>query len=160
MMLMSSLCLVGQARADITVTTDEKAFFLELQKAVTGDNKEWLLAHICDDALLNGKPLGTSQKLLTDYQRIIDQSVRSQVAAQAADNLFKNWQGLMVGNGAIWFDKYDCPTLAGPVAAYAIIAFNTGADDGPPYTGEHTVAREGATTKRWLEDTKDQFQQK
>jgi hypothetical protein len=43
------------------------------------------------------------------YNRIFNKKVTEAVERQSYDSLFKNWRGVMIGNGEIWF------TTASPV---------------------------------------------
>jgi hypothetical protein len=48
-----------------------------------------------------------SRSLLRDYARIVTQEFRRKVASQRADCLFGNAEGVMVGDGEIWFARVD-----------------------------------------------------
>ncbi|MFC4877025.1 hypothetical protein [Microbulbifer halophilus] len=38
-----------------------------------------------------------------DYDKVFTSKVRKAVSSQTYPNLFANWQGVMIGDGEIWF---------------------------------------------------------
>lgn len=40
---------------------------------------------------------------IADYDKVVTAKVKHALQAQAYEKLFANWQGVMVGDGEIWF---------------------------------------------------------
>lgn len=82
--------------------------FLEtLQKAVAADDRKAVAAMIDYpfQARINDKAtkLRDSAHFITDYEKIMTPKVKQAVAKQTYATLFANWQGVMIGDGEVWF---------------------------------------------------------
>lgn len=90
------------------LTSGDKAFFIELQHAVNTRNIDWLVSHVSFPLAVSE---GDTQQRIFDakefksrYDEVFDVAVKREIAAQAPEGLFKNWRGLMVGDGVVWFE--------------------------------------------------------
>lgn len=82
-------------------------FFEHLQKAVAADDKA-AVAALVDypfQARINGKAvkLRDAAHFVADYDKIVTAKVKHAVAGQTYETLFANWQGVMIGDGEVWF---------------------------------------------------------
>lgn len=112
---------------EVAGVTDPAAFlemFHEVNSAVASDDKEKLADHILYPLAVNGpKPLSieTKEQLIEQYDSIFTASVKEALANQKEDELFVNYKGVMVGNGAIWFGVV---ANEGDKEKYGMIAVN------------------------------------
>lgn len=84
-----------------------QAFFGELQKAVAADDKAAVAGLISYplESKVGGKTvtLRDADEFVAAYDQIITAKVKKALAAQTYASLFANGEGLMVGDGEIWF---------------------------------------------------------
>jgi len=82
-------------------------FLATLQSAVAAGEKGKVASLIAYPIVLvdHGKRLNIASPtaFLQKYDLAMNQKVRSALAAQRPEQLFSNWQGVMVGSGEIWF---------------------------------------------------------
>ena len=82
-------------------------FLAALKDAVAKGQRERVVALVALPLRVNtGKHhtyLRTQKALLSAYDRVFDAEVRKALAAQRPGELFANYQGVMVGDGQIWF---------------------------------------------------------
>ena len=54
-----------------------------------------------------------------NYRRIFTARVRNAILRQRFEKVFGNYQGVMIGDGAVWFDhtcvRKDCKPPLGPI---------------------------------------------
>ena len=77
------------------------------------------------------KVISGRSEFLSNFSSVFTSEIRQQVLAQQFDQLFVNWQGVMLGNGAIWFSGVcdsDSPAGTCRNLRVRIIAINL---DGP-----------------------------
>lgn len=80
-----------------------RKFFKIFQSWVVTNNTDSITAHIqfplknCANAIAFKK----------DYKNLFNAQVKSSVSAQDANHFFANQQGLMTGNGEIWFNEIN-----------------------------------------------------
>src|SRR5690242_3426115 len=109
--LLSALLMNAAASAPDWVLRDQayKAFLVDLQGAVRTGNRK-AVANLADLPLQVNGPTGVhetyrSAKLVEqNYERIFTPPVRKAILRQHFEELFGNYQGVMIGNGAVWFD--------------------------------------------------------
>lgn len=82
-------------------------FFTTFQKAVADGDKA-KVASLVDypfQARIKGKAvkLRDAAHFIADYDLIVTDKVKHAVAAQTYAGLFANWQGVMIGDGEVWF---------------------------------------------------------
>ncbi|MGK9236217.1 hypothetical protein KXS07_30640 [Inquilinus limosus] len=121
--LASAVCLsVGsagsagaQSAAEVNANLDSlfgdhkpyEQFFTKLKKAVAESDKE-TVASMIDypfQARINGKAakVRDQEHFVADYDQIVTPKVKNAVAKQTYETLFANWQGVMIGDGEVWF---------------------------------------------------------
>ncbi|XSG82578.1 MAG: hypothetical protein ACPW61_02020 [Methyloligella sp. ZOD6] len=106
---------IAQSAADTNATLDDlfgdhapyQAFFEKLKTAVAADDKETVAAMVdypfqarIDDRAIKIKD---RKHFVSDYETVITPEVKQAVAQQTYGTLFANWQGVMIGDGEIWF---------------------------------------------------------
>ena len=90
------------------LTDDQAAQFLAaLQEAVKSDQPKAVAALVNFPLRVNtghqSMRVRTADAFVHDYRHIFTEPVRKAVLAQAPGQLFRNWQGAMIGNGEVWF---------------------------------------------------------
>lgn len=82
-------------------------FFEELKKAVTGNDKEAVasMVNYPFNARINDKAvtIRDTAHFVADYDKVFTAKVKKAVSNQSYPNLFANWQGVMIGDGEVWF---------------------------------------------------------
>jgi hypothetical protein len=83
------------------------AFFEELKKAVAANDKEAVASMVeyPFKARIGGKAvtIRDAAHFAADYDKVFTAKVKEAVANQTYPNLFANWQGVMIGDGEVWF---------------------------------------------------------
>ncbi|WP_295805594.1 hypothetical protein [uncultured Nitratireductor sp.] len=106
----------AQTAAEMNETLDEifgdhapyRAFFEKLKKAVA-DNDRKTVASLVEypfKARINDKSvtIGDAAHFTADYDKVFTDTVKKAVNNQTYPKLFANWQGVMVGDGEVWFN--------------------------------------------------------
>lgn len=82
-------------------------FFEKLKKAVAENDKEAVASMVeyPFKARINGKAVTVrdAAHFAADYDKVFTAKVKEAVANQTYPNLFANWQGVMIGDGEVWF---------------------------------------------------------
>ena len=83
--------------------------FLEKLQAALHNNDRNAVASLVHYPLLTTLhakkvQIASRPELLAHYQEIFDSGVRCAILNATAKDVWGNWQGFMIGNGAIWFD--------------------------------------------------------
>jgi len=102
-------------------------FLSQLQASVRTHNRDGVIRLIRFplrvNANGNNRTYRDAASVRADYNRIFTPSVRRAILNQKLDRLFGRDQGLMIGNGQVWFD-HSCPNAQcsppGPVRITAI----------------------------------------
>jgi hypothetical protein len=102
--LISILTATGAFAQDVSL---KEKFVTELQNAVRANDAAWIAAHMRYPVRHYGKRallIRDKSWLVKNYKSVIGAKLRTAVLAQIPDNVFENWQGLMVGEGSfnIW----------------------------------------------------------
>jgi len=118
---------------EITLTKADKAYFQQLQHAVLTDDEKWISKEVVQYPFFVNMPTGTfklknEKELKRDFKSIFCPKIKKAVARQSSDSLFKNWQGLMVGDGEMWFGQIGVTNGDKMVWEYKILAINV-----PPF---------------------------
>ena len=85
-----------------------RTFLTRLQNAVRSDDRTAVMKLIAFPLRVNSR--GSSRfyrdahSTLRDYRKIFTPAVRRAILAQHFETLFGRDQGVMIGNGAVWFD--------------------------------------------------------
>ena len=82
-----------------------------LRQAIKGGDRQKIASVIRYPFYLynNGEVVKTYQDetaILADFDSLFSPGVRSAILSARYENLFINYQGVMVGNGDIWFDGW------------------------------------------------------
>lgn len=105
------------------ITNSEKFnnLFILIQEAVSSDSKELIADNVLYPLRVNSKDgyveINDKEELISNYDEIITDKVKSALSKQTIEELFVNYQGVMVGNGEIWFgslvdeSKYGITTI-------------------------------------------------
>jgi hypothetical protein len=124
------LGFVGAAQAadEAEIVIPETELIVALQNAIRADDKAWLVAHLHFPVRYYGKTkhvIRSKGWFLSHYDTVIGPELRARILAQDPDKYFKNYQGLMVGDGGrnIWFNDFGDPG-AGIASNYEIITIN------------------------------------
>jgi hypothetical protein len=120
--------VVPLAVADSDPPIPEIDIIVELQAAVRADDKKWFVAHLHFPVRYFGKKshiIRSKDWFLSHYTTIIGAELKASVLAQDPEQYFKNYQGLMVGEGSrnIWFEDFG-DLGAGRGVQYEIITIN------------------------------------
>lgn len=104
------------------------AFIAELQAAIRNDDKDWLADHLHLPVNYFGKTkqvIGSKDWFLKHYTTVIGPELKANVLKQDPNSYFKNYQGVMVGDGGrnIWLDDFG-DEGAGVPARFEIITIN------------------------------------
>ena len=104
------------------------AFIATLQAAIRNDDKAWLADHLHLPVDYFGKTkqvIGRQDCFLKHYTTVIGPELKANVLKQDPNSYFKNYQGVMVGDGGrnIWLDDFG-DEGAGVPARFEIITIN------------------------------------
>jgi hypothetical protein len=135
--------VVVRAADDASVSSDDKAFFAELKKAVLAHEAAWVGAHVAFPlhVRVDEQPLSmrTSEEFVQNYDRIMTVEMVNTVRKQTAEYLFKNTRGVMIGDGEIWFARQpDDAELDHGKPRYLIIAIEASSRPHGPSAGAAT----------------------
>jgi hypothetical protein len=126
--LLLVLSLIGpqSKSADMyPVTASDKTFFEALSYPVVLEK--------------GGFKLKTKKDAKEHATALFDEHLKSAVRNQSPDSLFKNWQGVMIGNGEIWFSEVAKGPGKEKVWVYRIIKINQ-TEDQSKRVGAHAQA--------------------
>jgi hypothetical protein len=107
----------------------ETTLILELQAAIRTDDKAWFVSHLHYPVRYFGKKtkhiIHSKDWFLSHYDKIISPALKENILAQDPAHFFKNYQGLMVGDGGlnIWFEDFGDPG-GGIPSRFEIITIN------------------------------------
>ncbi|WP_298735082.1 hypothetical protein [uncultured Chitinophaga sp.] len=90
-----------------------KRFLILFKEWVKSDNADSIAAYIRFPI----KGYKTPEQFKNNYEKIFDKELKTIVEQQRLDRIFRNYQGAMIGNGAIWFSVTENKE-------YRIIAIN------------------------------------
>lgn len=113
--LMAPLPAIAETATGMNATLDSlfgeharyRSFFDALKTAVSEGDKAAVAAMV--DYPFQARIGGKSVKIrdaahfVADYDKVVTAKVKSALHAQGYESLFANWQGVMVGDGEIWF---------------------------------------------------------
>lgn len=82
-----------------------EAFFEKFQTLVAKGDKKGVADYMKYPVVVNGKETTnqTKKQFIKNYDKIFTPNVKKALANQEVENLFVNAQGVMVGDGEIWF---------------------------------------------------------
>jgi uncharacterized membrane protein YeiB len=86
-----------------------RSFLTTLQTAVASADKTKVASMISYPLLVihgaSRTKIKSKAELITKYDTIFDERIRQVIAQQSARCLFGNYQGVMIGNGEVWFTE-------------------------------------------------------
>lgn len=110
------------------VTPSDKVFFGQIKKAVLEDDVAWFSEAVSYPITLKTDKgtlkLANKKALEAQAALIFTEHFKTVVKNQSTNELFKNWQGVMIGRGDIWFSEVIEKTKSGEATVYRIIAIN------------------------------------
>ena len=123
LLLASPLASASAEPADPT-----PAFIAELQAAIRSDDRDWLADHLHLPVSYFGKTkqvISSKDWFLKYYTTLFSPELKANVLKQDPNNYFRNYQGVMVGDGGrnIWLDDF-ADEGAGVPARFEIITIN------------------------------------
>lgn len=110
---------VAQSATEVNETLDTlfgeherlETFFTELQQAVTNDDADALAQMVAYpiSVTIDGESVDIAgeSEFVTDFDQIFTSDVKDAVTSQSYETLFANWQGVMIGDGEVWFSIVD-----------------------------------------------------
>ena len=103
-------------------------FIAELQTAIRNDDKTWLADHLHLPVSYFGKTkqvISSKDWFLKHYRAVIGPELKANILKQDPEKYFKNYQGVMVGDGGrnIWLDDFGDEGAGNP-ARFEIITIN------------------------------------
>lgn len=88
-----------------------ETFFTELQQTVTNDDADALAQMIAYpiSVTVDGESVEIAREsdFVADFHQIFTSDVKDAVTSQSYETLFANWQGVMIGDGEVWFSIVD-----------------------------------------------------
>ncbi|MGH6825738.1 hypothetical protein [Methyloceanibacter sp.] len=127
--LVLALALASPLRPALAEPLDPTpAFIAELQTAIRDNDKDWLADHLHLPVSYFGKRkqvIGSKDWFVKHYATVIGPELRANILKQEPDKYFKNYQGVMVGDGGrnIWIDDFG-DEGAGVPTRFEIITIN------------------------------------
>lgn len=94
------------AFADDDAQGRNAAFLASLQQAVGDDDQEAVSEMIQYPLRTTHMTIKTPAQFLRNYDTIFNDAVKGAIADQTAESLFYRDQGVMIGNGEVWFDAF------------------------------------------------------
>ena len=105
-----------------------RRFLTQLQAAVRSNDRARVAALIAYPLRVNvaGQPkyYRNSRSVQGDYEQIFTLRVRSAILGQRFEDLFGRDQGVMIGDGAVWFEHSCHKTACSPAGPVRIKAIN------------------------------------
>lgn len=80
-----------------------KRFLVLFKEWVRSDNADSIAAYIAFPI----KGYKTAEQFKKNYDKIFDKQLKDVVEKQRLDRIFRNYQGAMLGDGAIWFSVIE-----------------------------------------------------
>jgi hypothetical protein len=81
-----------------------KVFIKKLRYWSDNNDRDSIAANI-QFPLLNDKTISSADIFLQQYDRVFNESVKSALRSQDLKRIFRNSQGVMIGNGEIWISN-------------------------------------------------------
>ena len=109
LLLAPCACTLRAEEGIYSITASDKDFFGQIRNAVLTDNIDWFAKAVAYPiALRSGGheiTVRNKQAFKKRAKLVFNEHLKSVVRSQSADTLFKNWQGVMIGDGVIWFSE-------------------------------------------------------
>jgi hypothetical protein len=112
----------------MSATVADKAFFQQIKTAILNNDTNWLSSAISYPITIKTDRRSFRLRKKRDFNAhaalLLTPHFKAVVQQQSPDSLVKNWAGIMIGDGEIWFSKVEEISGTGIVWVYRIIAFN------------------------------------
>jgi len=140
-LLVAALPIRTKAGDWYPITLSDQQFLSEVVDAVTRRDMAWIADHMSYPVSVtsNGRRRIVKRKKFTAVlQREFTDDVRARLLEAAKQPLFKNWQGVMAGDGILWFSEISVDGgLKHQILALGDFAFQPEESAGPtPPPGE------------------------
>jgi hypothetical protein len=83
--------------------SEARDFLNQLQDALRRDDRKAVAGMVSFPVLVHGSEIADADTFLGDYERIMTPALRELVLGFAPEDLWANYSGVMIGNGAVWF---------------------------------------------------------
>lgn len=117
---------VSRAQDGPEPTEADRTFFRELKRAALAADRAWVTAHVCFPVRVNiegrSRMIVNTEEFGAAYTQIMTVDVLTAVRRQAPDTLVRTRQGVMIGEGEIWFEENPAKPAEGE-PGICIIAF-------------------------------------
>jgi hypothetical protein len=103
----------------------KQAFVRDLQRALRQDDRAWIADHMSYPVRYHGQMVGVIRNrndFVRNYPRLISDRLRGAILAQQPEEVFENWQGLMIGDGT--HNMWARDTASGDATRYEIVTIN------------------------------------
>ena len=115
----------AQPKPAYEVTPSDRKFLSSVLAAVERKDADWIAAHtsLPIAVTLNGdrRVLKKKEEFAAIVARSLTDDLRTRFRSEGKKELFKNWQGVMVGDGILWFGELRGVDDSPP--EYVILAF-------------------------------------
>src|SRR5690606_19611188 len=110
---------VAQSATEVNETLDSlfgeherlETFFAELQQTVANDDADALAQMVAYPiaVTIDGESveIAGEGEFISEFDQIFTSDVKDAVMSQSYETLFANWQGVMIGDGEVWFSIVD-----------------------------------------------------
>ena len=122
-----ALFVAGAAFAPVAGLAQEplppkQALVRDLQRALRGDDRAWIADHLSYPVRYHGRVASVIRNrndFVRNYSGLISDRLRGAILALKPDEVFENWQGLMIGDGN--HNMWARDTAAGDATRYEIV---------------------------------------
>lgn len=119
------LLLLPMAAIAQDVVPAKQAFVVELQRALRADDRGWIADHLNYPVRYYGRMasvIRSRNDFIRNYPGLVSDRLRRAILAQMPDQVFENWQGVMIGDGAHNMWAREVSTSGAP--HYEIVTIN------------------------------------
>ena len=94
------------------LSQEEVGFVKSLQMALELDNRNWVSENVSYPLKVTTqsgeKIINNKEELLSDFEAVFNCEIKKAVKQQDLNNIFSNWQGLMLGSdGQVWITTVE-----------------------------------------------------
>lgn len=98
----------ARAEAAYEVTAADRKFLAEVLAAVESKDAAWIAEHTSLPITLiadGGRHLAEKEEFASAVARSLTPELQTRLRSEGKKELFKNWRGVMVGDGIVWFEQ-------------------------------------------------------
>ena len=103
----------------------KQAFVRDLQQALRSDDRGWIADHLSYPVRYHGRVASVIRNrndFVRNYSGLVSEKLRIAILSLRPDEVFENWQGLMIGDGN--HNMWARDTEAGQATRYEIVTIN------------------------------------